>query len=253
MPEDHRCCGYPLLVSGREKDYEANRARNVEAVAGVFARAAKAGLRLGHVLTSCGSCREGLSSYELAGPDGPPARQDVVQFLLGSPDRLARLGRLPEGAVPSRLLYHPSCHAEWVGLPVAKASETYRAGLARLLGTTVVLTPGCCAESGLGALTSPAIYNKLRERKMEQLTRDLAGIDPAAPILVGCPSCRVGIERSLLQLGPDWSDRQVRHTLEYLAELLYGPKWKAEVKRIARSASGDAGRQAAAETEDARS
>jgi Fe-S oxidoreductase len=247
LPEDHRCCGYPLLVSGREGDYVANRDRNVAAVADIFAKARQAGLRLGHVLTSCGSCREGLSSYELAGPDGPPVRLDVAQYLLGSQDRLDRLGTIPADAVPAKVLYHPSCHAEWVGLPVAKASETYRAGLARLLGTQVALTPGCCGESGLGALTSPAIYNKIRQRKQEQLTRDFSGIDPAAPILVGCPSCRVGIERSLLQLGPVGQGRQVRHTLEYLAELLHGPKWKGEIKRVIRSSAGAAeGRTASA-------
>ena len=43
-----------------------------------------------------------------------------------------------------------------------------------------------CGESGMGAMTSPEIYNLLRERKRARLARAFAdGRD--GPVIVGCP------------------------------------------------------------------
>jgi Fe-S oxidoreductase len=118
-----------------------------------------------------------------------------------------------------------------VDAPKLKAAEMYRAALSKVTGADVALSPGCCGESGLGALTSPAIYNRLRERKQEQLRADL-GMDRERPIVVGCPSCKVGIKRSMLQMK---LSNRVMHTVEYLAECVGGPKWRREFKELMRS------------------
>ena len=94
--------------------------------------------------------------------------------------------------------------------------------MAMMYGYSMVnqsISPHCCGESGLGAMTSPKIYNRLRQRKKEQLTHDLDGYAPEAPIVVGCPSCKIGVSRSLLEMD---ASREVLHTLEFLAGLHHG-------------------------------
>ncbi len=156
---------------------------------------------------------------------------DIVQFLL------TRL-HMPKADSGEKLLYHAACHAEWVDVPKVKAPEIYRKALADALGAQVRLSPGCCGESGMGALTSPAIYNRIRERKKEQLTSDLARPDADSkkgrpdrdtPVLVGCPSCKIGVKRCLMQLH---RKNEVLHTTEHLAERLGGAKWKRELMRM---------------------
>jgi FAD/FMN-containing dehydrogenase/Fe-S oxidoreductase len=226
IPERHMCCGYPLLSSGYQDAYRKNRARNIEALGEIFVKAANEGVTPQAVLTACGTCRETLSGYEtevIAG--GKIPHFDVVQYLLS---------RLPERAADAmapagRLVYHAACHAEWEGVPLAKASEMYRQSIADLTASKVDMSPGCCGESGLGAITSPDIYNRIRLRKQEQLHKDLGNASSEAqPILVGCPSCKIGIKRCLLRMGRKQS---VYHTLEYLAAVWEGPKWKRTFRK----------------------
>jgi FAD/FMN-containing dehydrogenase/Fe-S oxidoreductase len=226
MPERHMCCGYPLLSSGYQDAYRKNRARNIEALGEIFVKADNEGVKPQAVLTACGTCRETLSGYEteiIAGDKIP--HYDVAQYLL---TRMP--GREAAGMQPAdRLVYHAACHAEWEGVPLAKASEMYRQAIADLTGSRVDISPGCCAESGLGAMTSPDIYNAIRLRKQEQLHKDLGGApSETQPILVGCPSCKVGIKRCLLRMG---RKQTVFHTLEYLAAVWEGPKWRKTFRK----------------------
>ncbi|ADU63442.1 MAG: FAD-binding oxidoreductase [Pseudodesulfovibrio sp.] len=231
LPDRHMCCGYPLLSSGCEEAYKTNRHRNVREFIDLLVKTGKAGLKATTLLTACGTCRESLESYDFSGELVDPLRHlDVVQFLMD---------RLPVLRQSEPVLYHAACHAEWVDAPKIKAAEIYRAGLAKLTGAEVALSPGCCGESGLGAMTSPAIYNRLRERKQEQLHADLTD-DRTRPIVVGCPSCKVGIKRSMLQMK---RPNRVMHTVEYLAECLGGRKWRREfkdmMKQIERKGAGN--------------
>ncbi|MDO5484558.1 MAG: (Fe-S)-binding protein, partial [Desulfovibrionaceae bacterium] len=85
-------------------------------------------------------------------------------------------------------------------------------------GVAVQLSPGCCGESGMGAMTSPQIYNMLRARKQERLQDAFAdGYD--GPVVVGCPSCKIGIGRCCINLR---DKRPVLHLTEWLAGLLDG-------------------------------
>ncbi|MDD3313552.1 hypothetical protein, partial [Pseudodesulfovibrio sp.] len=65
-------------------------------------------------------------------------------------------------------------------------------------------------------------------RKKIQLTADLDA-DKARPVVVGCPSCKVGIKRSMMELK---RPNRVLHTVEYLAECVGGPKWKRELDSL---------------------
>jgi FAD/FMN-containing dehydrogenase/Fe-S oxidoreductase len=235
MPERHMCCGYPLLSSGFEDAYRKNRARNIEAIGELFVKAKNQGVMPQAVLTACGTCRETLAGYDIGViAESAIPHFDVTQFLMESFALKAHQAKEQE---PGRLIYHSSCHAEWSGVPLAKAAQMYRQAVADFTGARVDISPGCCGESGLGAMTTPDLYNRIRQRKQEQLAKDL-GEAPAQsqPILVGCPSCKIGIKRCLLRLGRKQS---VFHTLEYLAALWEGPRWKRTLKRAVDAASLD--------------
>ncbi len=227
LPDSHLCCGYPLLAAGLSDAFDANRERNLKSVRDLLERAAEAGMSPDRILTSCGTCREALQDYDFTRAGADLVHMDVTQFLL---ERTPEL----ETADGEKILYHAACHAEWAGIASNKAPEAYRRALETITGAEAVLSPECCGESGLGALTSPTIYNKLRERKCGVLQEDLVGEFENAPVVVGCPSCRIGVKRSLLLLQ---KKNPVLHALEYLAERADGPKWKKVLKkRIVESA-----------------
>ncbi|GAB6175747.1 FAD-binding and (Fe-S)-binding domain-containing protein [Desulfobaculum senezii] len=222
LPPEHMCCGYPLITAGCEEAFNANRSRNIDRLADLVRSAADAGLSVKHVLTACGTCREGLKEYHLETFTTPLTHRDVTQYVMEAAPRVL------DAAAPddAPLLYHAACHAEWSGVPATKASGRYAEALAELTGTTVNISPGCCGESGMGAMTTPALYNKLRAEKQQRLTGDLRDYPADRPIVVGCPSCRIGIRRSLIAMK---DAHRVIHTLEYMAERLGGPKWKKEL------------------------
>ncbi len=217
LPPEHLCCGYPLLVSGSEQAFETNQARNVFALRKLLDQAQTEDLSVSAILTACGSCRDGLERYGLEKVLGRNLlHQDATQFLL---ERL----EFPEPHA-GKLLYHAACHAEWTGVPSTKAAEAYRSGLSQLTGAEVELNPGCCGESGLGAISSPEIYGKLRQRKQQNLQDALPGYH--GPVLVGCPSCKIGVSRSMMALK---DGREVLHTMEYLARTTLGQDWRENI------------------------
>ena len=226
MPHTHLCCGYPLLAAGMGEAYRQNRERNRAALAALLEEAEHLGLSPAFSLTSCGTCRESIEEHELKTLRPNLVHRDVTQFLLG------RL-EFPKSEDASPILYHAACHSEWSDVPKIKAADMYRAALAETTGRPVVLSPNCCGESGTGAMTTPAIYNRLRDRKRETLAENLADAAETMPILVGCPSCKMGISRILAEMR---DKHTVMHTLEYLAEALDGPKWKKLLSKNAKAA-----------------
>lgn len=222
LPPEHMCCGYPLITAGCEEAFNTNRSRNIDRLSDLVREAASAGLTVKHVLTACGTCREGLKEYHLETFTTPLTHRDVTQYVMEAAPGMMKSAP----ACDEPLLYHAACHAEWSGVKATKASEQYAAALAELSGCEVNVSPGCCGESGMGAMTTPALYNKLRAEKQSQLERDLAKYPAKRPIVVGCPSCRIGIKRSLIAMK---QARPVIHSLEYLAQRIGGPKWKKEL------------------------
>lgn len=230
VPPEHQCCGYPLLAAGFDAAFRANRERNQAALAELLNRAALSGLTVRRLLTACGTCREALKEYGLDRGKTPLAHADVSQFLFSRPEFA-----LPAPDACEPVLYHAACHAEWSGQDPVKSGAAYAAAVSKLAGCAARVSPGCCAESGLGAITTPAIYNRLRRQKQEQLAADLAdlGEDAATPVLVGCPSCKMGIRRCLNGMG---RKNPVLHSLEYLAAKAGGPDWKKRVPALVASA-----------------
>jgi len=149
-----------------------------------------------------------------------------------------------------RIIYHSSCHPAWSGVKATKDAGKVARALERLTGANVLLNPGCCGESGEGAYTCPSIYNTLRERMRGNLQPALAGYASDAPILVGCPSCKIGIARTLMTMDAAHpargmgqmveqkqgeqpvidTHRPVMHNAEWLALRLLGKNWLADLK-----------------------
>jgi FAD/FMN-containing dehydrogenase/Fe-S oxidoreductase len=219
LPREHHCCGYPLLAGGCSESFEKIRANNKKILQETLNSAQASGFKPGHALTSCGTCREGISDYRLKSSEVELQRLDAVQYLLetmhpGKP--------FPAG----KILYHPSCHAEWTGVNLIKSGDIYAGKLGKFLEARVEISPGCCGESGLGAMTSPEIYNLIRARKQEILSGQLPEYPAGSPLLVGCPSCKIGISRSIMELK---SSLEVMHTVEYLARIRLGREWKKDL------------------------
>ena len=239
LPPDHLCCGYPLLASGCKDQFERIGADNQKVMEGLIRQAEAAGFVIKAVLTACGTCREGIKGYRLKSLETRQVEfMDVVQFII-------QQDKDGFGQGPQHLLYHSACHHEWTGVAPLKAGEIYASELGRLVGAKVAISPNCCGESGLGALTSPRIYNRLRLRKKEQLSGDLAGYPAEQPVVVGCPSCKIGISRSLLEMGVD---RQVLHTVEFLARLRHGESWRKDFHKQLSKASSENGVQTLSQT-----
>ncbi len=217
LPPRHLCCGYPLKAAGSLDSFAKIEAENSRLLNELLEIAEQKGFYPEYILTSCGTCRESIQNYGL-GKNGKELKHlDVSQYLLDL---------LPQKPFSGSILYHASCHAEWVGATKLKSGQQYVAGLEKILGQKPILSPGCCGESGMGAMTSPAIYNRIRAQKSSQLQSDLTQIAADQPILIGCPSCRIGIQRALFDLG---EKRMVLHTCEFLAEHYGGKNWKKDL------------------------
>jgi Fe-S oxidoreductase len=111
------------------------------------------------------------------------------------------------------------------------------AAISGLTGSTVELSQGCCAESGMGAMTSPEIFNTLRQGKQKRLAENLAD-GYAGPVLVGCPSCKIGIGRCLINMGR--ATIPVLHTAEWLAGLVDGEDRRQGFRKKAGETKGEA-------------
>ncbi|MCC8193406.1 MAG: 4Fe-4S dicluster domain-containing protein, partial [Deltaproteobacteria bacterium] len=231
LPEKQLCCGYPLLAAGMDEQYAAVGKTTMDHLKALCERAAGLGLAPGHLLTSCGTCRESLHrlTEEIASPCAGIIRKDVVQFLT---EHLA-----PQAVLHGeKFLYHAPCHAEWEGVRATKAADLYAAALGDLTGATFAVSPLCCGESGMGAMTSPAIFNKIRARKARRLEKDFTKVPENAPVLVGCPSCKQGISRTLIAMK---ENRPVLHTLEFLAATLMGDGWRQQFPKMLRTIKPD--------------
>lgn len=127
LPEAHLCCGYPLLSSGADAQFASNMARNKKALQATIACATKRGFRVTHIVTACGSCREGIERLEpstlLGEGGGELVHLDVMQFVQGRMDANPDLFK-------GNVLYHASCHPEWVGVHKVKGVQKQAGAIA---------------------------------------------------------------------------------------------------------------------------
>ena len=229
VPPRHLCCGYPLLAAGKDTAFEDNLAKNRQTISGMLRNLSKQGFKPVHIVTACGSCRDGVERIGLTETFPELTQQDVIQLTLPKlPPQVA-------GEEVGELVYHASCHPEWSGTPKLKAQKALVKGLEEFGGARINTSPGCCGESGMGAMTSPKIYNILRQRKRENLERHL-GEGYAGPILVGCPSCKIGIGRNLLAMR---ADNPVLHVAEWIAGRLDGEDRRQTFRKKANETKGE--------------
>ncbi|MDZ7759175.1 MAG: FAD-binding and (Fe-S)-binding domain-containing protein [Desulfovermiculus sp.] len=218
LPPQQICCGYPLLAAGCSKTFGSMQERTQKALSTALHQAEKAEITIEAILTSCGTCRAGLEHLDM---NTISSRQipirDVLQYL--HPRLQGQIQNLDQG---QNLVYHSSCHAAWANVPQDKAATMYARHVESLAQDQVTVSDYCCAESGLGALTSPHIYNKLRKRKTGAL-KGLAVKEKTRHLLVSCPSCKIGISRIVRN---NKLNMQVEHTLEHLAHRRLGPNWR---------------------------
>ena len=233
VPERHLCCGYPLLSSGADGNYKENLARNKQILAATIKSAEARGLRISKLITACGSCRDSLHRYDIEDVHGIPLTQmDVIQVLVSQADECVMCT-----GKDMHLLYHASCHPEWSGVKAVKGGAAVASALEKISGAKISISQGCCGESGTGAYSSPGIYNALRERKKMRLEKSLPIYEPETPILVGCPSCKIGVGRTLLGLSEaghtELAKHTVLHSTEWLAERMFGENWMQNLKKEA--------------------
>jgi len=209
VPDEHKCCGYPLLSSGCNETYEQLKQNNSEYLSNLVHLAEDRGMDIRYLATSCGTCRSSLEKYDLRKiKKGGLELVDIMQLLVKS------AGELKTKPSPfNKLVYHSSCHGAMTKVAQGNADEKYAELLEDILDTDIAISPHCCAESGLGALTAPAVYNKLRKRKQDVLSKYIESENYRDPILVSCPSCKIGLTRIMRILK---KKNKVLHTLEYI-------------------------------------
>ncbi len=225
MPPRHICCGYPLLSAGMEKTFKKHKDASRKLLMQLVEETREAGYDVRYLVTACGTCIEGIEHMDFLGK-AKLEHKDVVQLTINNMPSEATLDGAPR-------LYHGACHAEWAGEHKIKGRDKLLQALRNFTGASFNISPGCCGESGMGAMTSPQIYNLLRERKKENLQEALAHY--AGPIIVGCPSCKVGIGRVLLSLN---DKRPVLHVSEWLAQHMEGSEWRQKFKKRVNDSRG---------------
>ena len=238
VPPRHLCCGYPLLAAGMDTEYEDNMAQNRQYLASMLRNLIKQGFDVRYLATACGSCRDSLARMKLNEQFPQLEQKDVSQIVLPLLQHESMEAPVAPG---TNVLYHAACHCEWAGVPTLKGQAQLTGALEQLCKVKVSTIPGCCGESGMGAVTSPTIYNLLRARKKERLAQAFepqpqTGACYAGPILVGCPSCKIGIARCLIQLK---EKHPVLHVLEWLANQVDGEDRRQRFRRRANETRGD--------------
>ncbi|MBR4741830.1 MAG: (Fe-S)-binding protein, partial [Desulfovibrio sp.] len=231
IPPKHLCCGYPLLAAGMDVAYEDLLAEFRQYLSGYLRSLVRKKFSLAALVTSCGTCRESLSRMQLSDSFPSLVQQDVLQLVAPKLDQTL----LSRAESDKRLLYHAACHVEWAGEKPADGQAKLCSSLEELTGYTLTLQGGCCAESGMGSMTSPGIYNLLRERK-KKLLAEVFAEGYTGPILVGCPSCKIGIGRCLLAMQ---EKRPVYHVAEWVAHLIDGEDRRQSFKKKLNETRGE--------------
>ncbi len=217
VPPRHMCCGYPALAAGMDVLYDDNQAKNRQYIAAMLRQAQQQGMTVAGIVTSCPTCLDSLERYELEEQFPDLRIQDAGQLTFPILNEKVKDQNTPLPA-GTRLVYHGSCHCPWAGVHRIKGHQQLMNQVERFSGAKLVLSAGCCGESGTGAMTSPQIYNELRSVKCADLERQM-GNDYRNVLLVSCPSCKIGIGRCMLRMK---KKNHVLHVVEFMAGLFDG-------------------------------
>ena len=232
VPPRHMCCGFPLLAAGMDTAFEDNMAQNRQYLASMLRSLVKQGFDCKYLVTACGSCRDGLERLNIQAQFPDLVMRDVVQLTMSLLSREDLRAPVAEGSTHEN---HGACHCEWADVHKVKGQRQVVRALGEFSGADVVLSPGCCGESGMGAMTSPQIYNLLRTRKQQRL-EDAMGENYDGPVVVGCPSCKIGIARCLINMHDKHS---VLHVAEWLAGQIDGEDRRQSFRKKVNETRGD--------------
>lgn len=104
---------------------------------------AKQGFDCKHIVTACGSCRDGLERLHMETQFPQLTLRDVGQLTLPLLDK-NKLG-LVEG---SKVVHCRACHCEWADVQIKGKNRSSRSA-GRFQWGRYFLNPGCCGESGM--------------------------------------------------------------------------------------------------------
>ncbi|HIW01265.1 MAG TPA: FAD-binding oxidoreductase [Candidatus Desulfovibrio intestinipullorum] len=234
VPPRHLCCGYPLLAAGMDVDYEDNMAKNRQYLASMIRSVTQQGFRCVHLVTSCPTCLDSLERYNLQEQFPDMSLIDVGQltFPILNERKQGQMTPLPAG---TELIYHGSCHCPWTGVHRIKGHQLLMQQVESYSGAKLILSSGCCGESGMGSVTSPEIYNVLRREKQKNFT-ELMGSTYKNILLVSCPSCKIGVARCMLNLK---RKNHVLHVTEFIAGLIDGEDRRQTFRKKAAETKGE--------------
>jgi FAD/FMN-containing dehydrogenase/Fe-S oxidoreductase len=213
LPPEYLCCGYPMLANGKQEIADLKSYENRVVLHRISETVQY--MEIKDVIVSCGTCFEMLEKYDMENIFSGARVCDIHEFLV---DEKA----YPDAGAPSgALLYHEPCHT-----PLR--SHGAKKVFAALLKSDPVMIPNCCGEGGTMALSTPAISNALRERKIKNIID--CPVSAAGSILTTCPSCVQGLSKIHGELPVTG-----QHLSVYAAGVLLGAGWKEAFIRAMRS------------------
>ncbi len=189
IPPNYLCCGYPQTASGdSQKGKQISTANRI-----LFHRMAHTlnYLNIKTVLVSCGTCMDQLLKYEFDQIFLDCRLLDIHEYLMEKGVTLAKNNQ--------SYLYHAPCHDPMKHYEGVKVGQT-------LLNAPVILSDRCCGEAGTFALARPDIASQVRQRKQEELLKNLDNQPQTTKLLTTCPACQQGLGRyqNTTGLTPDY-------------------------------------------------
>lgn len=207
LPPPYLCCGYPLKVNARKKEFDKIFLENIIILTQI--RDMFNDLAFNACVVSCGTCMESLTdlgAHEVFGSDV----RDITGYILASGLRIKD--------AEDSYLYHAPCH------------DSLDDGAVSLLagaGLSVTPVPHCCSEAGTMAISRPDISNAMLERKQDAVASRNGSGAGKRKILTNCPSCLQGLgrQKGLIPV----------HLAEELAVLSGGRQWMQQFREMIRS------------------
>ncbi|MCE1273581.1 MAG: DUF3683 domain-containing protein [Chlorobiaceae bacterium] len=200
LPPPFLCCGFPSHVNAKSDMHTSIMLRNTVMFSQI--REMFAYLDIDACVISCGTCREGLESIDIA---------KLFNGRLVDVSKYAYEKGLRVTGEGEKNLYHAPCHDSLSG----KACDLLRdiGGFGQ-----VSEVPHCCSEAGTLALSRPDITDSMLQRKREAFNECMHGTS-SATVLTNCPSCVQGLGRNR-DIGVE-----PKHIAVALAEKHTGPDW----------------------------
>ncbi|MBN2159749.1 MAG: DUF3683 domain-containing protein [Spirochaetes bacterium] len=203
LPPEYLCCGYPMLANGKQDIADLKSYENRVVLHRISETVQYMDIK--DIIVSCGTCFEMLETYNMENIFSGARIREIHEFLV---DEKAYTGVMPSPP----LFYHEPCHTP---LRAHGAKKVF----ATLLKSDLVPIPNCCGEGGTMSLSTPAISNALRRRKIRNIVDCSASA--AGTILTTCPSCVQGLSKVRAELPVSG-----QHLAVYAAGVMLGRDWK---------------------------